>query len=54
MHIKLTASFQRQLTVLKLLLNFFPYQLTITKKRYALVTMCIGVGQGAAVVFEGV
>ena len=27
-------------------------QLTITKKRYALVTMCIGVGQGYAVILE--
>ncbi len=27
-------------------------QLTITKKRYALVTMCIGVGQGSAVILE--
>ena len=27
-------------------------QLTNTKKRYALVTMCIGVGQGYAVILE--
>ncbi len=34
------------------ILNSAALELTLTQKRYALVTMCIGLGQGYAVIIE--
>lgn len=36
------------------ILNTAALELTLTQKRYALVTMCIGLGQGFAVIIEKV
>jgi acetyl-CoA acetyltransferase len=36
------------------ILNTAALELSLNKKRYALVTMCIGVGQGFAVIIERV
>ena len=36
------------------ILNSAAYELQLTGKRYALVTMCIGLGQGFAVIIERV